>query len=280
MQTFKLALAQYPLLHHHSETEWKYYVLGFGQFAATCQILAFPEYGSLDLASLLEPEERRAKNLIEGMQKFIPLFLETYGRLAQRINAYVVAPSFPVLESGGAVNRVYVFSPMGEMGFQDKHKLTRFESDEWKMVPGSPFQTAFETEFGRFGINIGYDVEFPLFANQLAKADVKLLLVPSCTETFYGMNRIHLESRARALENQIYVGVSQTTGEAPWSPVYDFHTGQALLCGPPDLGFPEDGIIAKGDVNQPSWIIHTVDFSRISRVRSTGSFLNWHDSQV
>lgn len=280
MQTFTLALAQYPILSHSSEAEWQRHVLEFGSYAFAAQIIVFPEYGSIELTSLLTQEERQIKNQVEALQKFRPLFLDTFSHLAHLTNALVVAPSFPTMESNGPINRAYVFGPTGELGYQDKHKLTRFEKEDWKIVPGTPFQTAFETGFGRFGINIGYDVEFPLFATELAKADVKLLLVPSCTDTFYGMNRIHLGARARALENQFYVGVSATIGEAAWSPVLDVNTGQALLCGPPDLGFPEDGLLAKGDVNRPSWILHEIDFKRIDRVRSTGSVLNWQDSRI
>jgi len=276
---FKVALAQYPILFHQSEMDWVQAVQDFSRPANQAQVLVFPEYGSLDLTSLLSAEERRLKNQVAALQTHLTLFMETFGSLALRHQQIVVAPSFPVLHEGRPVNRTFVFSPKGLLGYQDKQVMTRFENEDWKIFPGDPTLKSFMTDFGLFGVNICYDVEFPRFAQALAQQGVHLLLAPSCTETFYGMNRVHVGARARALENQFYVGIAQTIGEALWSPAVDMNTGQALLCGPPDTGFPEDGVLAKGAVNQPSWVLHEVDLKKVEYVRTQGSVLNWKDSQ-
>lgn len=278
--TFKLALAQYPILFHQSELDWIQHIQEFSRKAYDSQVLVFPEYGSLDLTSLLSAEERRLKNQVEALQSHLPLFMETFASIAMRQRSLVIAPSFPVMFEGHSINRAFVFGPLGLVGYQDKQKMTRFENEDWKIHPGEKSLTAFDTDFGMLGINICYDVEFPAYAFGLAKLGVHLLLAPSCTETFYGMNRVHVGARARALENQFYVGVAQTIGEAPWSPAVDMNTGQALLCGPPDVGFPEDGVMAKGGVNQPGWVTHEVDLKKVEHVRSHGSVLNWKDSQT
>ena len=68
------------------------------------------------------------------------------------------------------------------------------------------------------GIAICYDIEFPLIAHAMARAGAELILAPSCTDTIAGANRVHVGARARALENQVYVAVAPTVGQAPWSP--------------------------------------------------------------
>lgn len=257
------------------------YVTEFcAQAAIFAQVLVLPEYGSLELTSLMTPEDRRLKNQAQAMQTYLLMFIETYSQIAMKQNVILVAPSFPVQNGDHFVNRTFIFGPTGLIGFQDKQKVTRLEAEEWNIKPGEKTLTAFATDLGTFGVNIGYDVEFPAFAYGLSQMGVQLLLAPSCTDTLYAMKRIQVGAQARALENQFYVGVAQTVGEAAWSPAVDINTGQALLCGPPDLGFPEDGIIAKGSVNQPGWIVHEIDMKRVQNVRTQGSVLNWHDSQA
>lgn len=276
---FRMALAQYPIRYFDSQEEWKQGVLDFTKAAASSQLLAFPEYGSLDLTSLLTDEERKLENQVKALQRYFDFFLRTFEGLAKSFNVYISTPSFPIIEDSKAINRVFLFGPKGILGHQDKQKMTRFENEDWKIQNGNPALTVFQTDLGPIGINICYDVEFPRFASVMAKKGAKLLLAPSCTETLHGLNRVHVGARARALENQFFVGVSQTVGEAKWSPAVDFNTGQALVAGPPDLGFPSDGIINRGEMNKPGWVETLIDLEKVEIVRTQGSVLNFRDFQ-
>ena len=102
----------------------------------------------------------------------------------------------------------------------------------------------------------------------MAMAGADLVLAPSCTDTMAGANRVHVGARARALENQIYVAVAPTVGEAPWSPAVDVNVGWAALYATPDRGFPEDGILAKGELNAPGWIFADLDFALLRAARA------------
>lgn len=90
-----------------------------------------------------------------------------------------------------------------------------------------------------------------------------------------GLHRVHVGARARALENQCYVVVSQTIGDAPWSLCVDKNQGIAAVFGPPDLGFPEDGIVAQGELNKPSWVYADIDLKKIEEVRTKGAVFNY-----
>jgi predicted amidohydrolase len=89
-----------------------------------------------------------------------------------------------------------------------------------------------------------------------------------------GYSRVEVAARARALENQCFVGVAPLVGEAAWSPATDINVGAAGLYGPPDLGFPPDGILARGELNRPGWVYGEIDPAAVARVRSEGQVLN------
>jgi len=134
-----------------------------------------------------------------------------------------------------------------------------------------------ETDLGTIGILICYDVEFPLLARALVDAGAEILLAPSCTEALSGYNRVRIGAMARALENQCVVVHAPTVGEAPWCEPVDANTGAAAIYGPPDLGFPDSGVIAQGELNEPTWVFAEVPPEAIARVRAEGRVANHAD---
>ena len=61
-----------------------------------------------------------------------------------------VGGTIPVEEpkTGRIRNRCYFFSPDGDVGFQDKLHMTRFEKEEWIVEPGTRLKI-FDTDFGK-----------------------------------------------------------------------------------------------------------------------------------
>ena len=92
-----------------------------------------------------------------------------------------------------------------------------------------------------------------------------------------GFNRIRLAARARAMENQCFVAVVPTIGNAPWSATLNTNRGYAALFGPVDDGFPEDGILARGALDEPQWIFVDLDPARLDTVRWNGAVRNHLD---
>jgi predicted amidohydrolase len=131
------------------------------------------------------------------------------------------------------------------------------------VVPGGPLRV-FDTALGRIGVLICYDAEFPLLGRALIEAGVEILLVPSCTEALSGYSRVRIGAMARALEGQCVVVHSPTVGPAAWSPAVDMNTGAAAVYGPPDLGFPETGVLAQGELNAPGWVTAEIDRASVA----------------
>ncbi|RDL45246.1 amidohydrolase [Marinomonas piezotolerans] len=280
MSAFKLACAQYDISFFN---EWQDFVDKLSHWVANASeqgaaLLVFPEYGSMELASLFgEDIYSDLQKQLHAMQTVLPKWYDLHETLAKQYNVLILASSFPTEQSDGTfVNRANLFGPEGRLGFQDKLIMTRFENEQWHIRAGSDIKVI-ETPLGRIGIHICYDSEFPMIAHQQVAAGADLLLVPSCTDTQAGFHRVRIGCQARALENQCYVVQSPTVGHAPWSEAVDINTGRASVYTPVDYGFPDDGILAEGDDNDVGWVYATVDLTEIARIRDQGQVFNYRD---
>jgi predicted amidohydrolase len=279
MSIVRIAAAQYPIefLGAWQQYEDKLVRLVEAAVAAQARILLFPEYGSMELASLF-PQDVYSDlhRQIERMQELLPRYLDLHRDLATRHRIHIVAASFPVRVENEYRNRAYFLGPNGGVGFQEKLVMTRFENERWFIKPGRELKV-FETAHGRIAINVCYDSEFPLLARRQVEAGADVILVPSCTDTMAGYHRVRVGCQARALENQCYVVQAPTVGEAPWSEAVDVNVGAAGAFAPPDRGLPDTGVVAIGDMNQPQWLYADLDLAAVRQVRSQGQVFNYRD---
>lgn len=242
------------------------------------RLLVFPEYASMELASLFPPEtySSLARQLAE-LQTLLDDYIELFRGFALQHRFYIQSGTFPVrMPNGQYRNRAFLFMPDGRVDYQDKMMMTRFENEQWLIHKGEELK-CFETEFGKIGITVCYDSEFPLLARRLAEAGATLILVPSCTDTAAGYHRVRIGCQARALENQCYVVQSPTVGSAPWSEAVDVNVGAAAVYTPADRGFPDNGILAMGELNAVQWVFADIDPDNCARVRCDGQVFNYRD---
>jgi predicted amidohydrolase len=278
----RLASANYPVTFHASFDAWREHTHRWVAEAAHqgAKLLLFPEYGAMELTSLFADEIRLdLKRQLHDLGYVYDDFCGVFTDLARMYGVVIVAPSFPVVQPSGQVfNRANVFSENGLCGWQDKLMMTRFENEQWGVHAATPSFALFEAEWGRFGIQICYDVEFPLGSAALCAAGAEIILAPSCTETVRGSTRVQVGARARALENQCYTVVSPLVGDAPWSPAVDINFGYAAVYSSPDLGLPEEGMVAAMPAQQPGWLVTDVDLALLDTVRREGQVLNFRDN--
>lgn len=277
MSAFLVASAQFPVLHYGSWEEVEETIARWVSEAMRqgAQLLVFPEYASMSLPALFAPAAQAdlAAQLLE-MQTLRESYRELHRRLARTHGVHILAGSFPwQLDDGRFVNRAWFCAPSGAAGFQDKRIMTRFEREQWMISSGEPAKV-FETALGVIGVAICYDSEFPLVVREQIMAGAELLLVPSCTDALAGYHRVRVAAQARALESQCPVVMSPLVGEAPWSPAVDVNVGAAGIYGPPDRGFPDDGVIAQGRLNEAGWVYGEIDCARTRLARSEGQVLN------
>ncbi|QIR83838.1 carbon-nitrogen hydrolase family protein [Paracoccus sp. AK26] len=277
----KIAAAAYPIDWFDSFADYEAKLTRWVGDAEGADLLVFPEYGAMELASL---GGRGVAGDLEAslheVARHWPQIQTVHQRLAARHGCHILGASGPVFDGRRPVNRAILYGPQGIIGHQDKQIMTRFEREDWDVI-GAPGLRVFDTALGRIGILICYDSEFPLLARVLAQAGVELLLVPSCTDTVAGFSRVRIGAMARALESQCVVVQAPTVGPCDWMPALDENRGRAAIYGPPDGFWPETGIIAEGPMDQPGWIIADVDLSRVGESRRNGAvlpFAHWPES--
>lgn len=276
----KIATAAYPL---DVLTSWAQYEDKLAHWVGEAagqgaDLLVFPEYGAMELATLAGLD---AAGDLEASLFAVSDRLEEADALHRRLAAahgvHIVAASGPAATDTRPVNRARLITPGGRVGVQDKQIMTRFEREEWDVIGGEPLRV-FDTELGRIGILICYDSEFPLLGRALSSCDI--IAVPSVTEALAGYWRVRIGSMARALENQCVTAMSSVVGAADWSDALGQSFGAGGVFCPPDVGFPATGVLAAGEINRPGWTYAEVDPAQIAHVRRDGVVLNrdhWAD---
>lgn len=239
---------------------------------ADADLLVFPEYGAMELATITG-RAGQLQSSIDAVTELMPEARALHADLAARYDMHILSASAPLREASTTVNRAHLYAPSGAEVVCDKQIMTRFEREDWGIAPGGPL-SVIDTALGRLAVLICYDAEFPLLARAVVEAGADILLVPSCTDSLHGWNRVRIGAMARALENQCVTVQSPTVGACPWSPAVDDNRGAAGIYGPPDAGFPPDGVLGQGALDRPGWTVAEVDLAAIAHVRGQGAQFN------
>ncbi|MCA1199909.1 carbon-nitrogen hydrolase family protein [Sphingomonas sp. R647] len=277
MTAFTLATSAYPV---EQLIAWDDYAAKIARWVAEAadggaKLAVFPEYAGMELTAQDAASVADLHGSIAAMGALVERVDALHVELSVRHGIHICAGSLPVREADGVFrNHARLFAPSGKSGTQRKIVMTRFEREIWNIGAGSPLHV-FDTDLGRIGIAICYDVEFPLLVRAQVEAGATLILAPSATDTLHGYHRVRVGAQARALENQCYVVQSSVVGDAEWTPSLGTSHGAAGIYGPPDLGFPADGVVARGAVDAPGWVFGEIDPEKVARVRRKGSVFNY-----
>ena len=147
--------------------------------------------------------------------------LKRISELAKVNEVYILAGSIPEREKDRLYNTSYLFDRNGEIlakhrkmhlfDIDVKDKITFKESDV--LTAGDDFSIA-DTEFGKIGIGICYDVRFVEFARVMAEKGALVLFYPGAFNQTTGPAHWELLFRSRALDNQVFcVGVAPALNE-------------------------------------------------------------------
>lgn len=132
---------------------------------------------------------------------------------ARKYHIYLIAGSMPEADDVGKVyNTSYIFDRDGkQIGKHRKAHLFDInvkngqhfkESDT---LTSGDHATVFDTEFGKMGVMICYDIRFPEFVRTMALDGARMIFVPAAFNMTTGPAHWELTFRARALDNQIYM---------------------------------------------------------------------------
>jgi predicted amidohydrolase len=276
----KIATAQYDISYLENWNQYQDKIERWVDEASEqdAKILLFPEYASMELASLFGKEVYSClSKQLAAIQSLRDAYLDLFQGLALKHRCIIQSGTFPVkIATGGYRNRAYLCLPDGRLEYQDKLMMTRFENEKWLIQKGDELK-CFDTDYGKLAINICYDSEFPMLARKQVEAGANLILVPSCTDTMAGYHRVKIGCQARALENQCYVVQATLVGHAPWSEAVDVNIGASAVYTPVDRGFPDNGILAEGQLNKTQWVFAEIAINACETVRGQGQVFNYRD---
>lgn len=225
--------------------------------AAGARVIALPEN-----VSFMGPESdklARAETL-DG-----PNFRRVAG-WAARHRVWLLGGTLP--ERGPTPERAYnttvLFGPDGERRAVYR-KIHRFDVNlgpgathlESNSCEAGDRAVAVDTDHGRFGLTICYDLRFPDLYRALRRAGCEVLFVPSAFTVPTGRDHWEVLLRARAIESQAYVVAPAQVGR---------NTGHRQTYGRAMIIDPWGTVVAQVP-DRPGFALAEVDIARVTELR-------------
>ncbi|MGQ7243162.1 GNAT family N-acetyltransferase [Salinicola sp. V024] len=238
----------------------------------------FPELFNTPLMGLTDQTDQVAA--IHFLAGFTERFKTEISRMAISYNINIVAGSMVEIgEDGKLYNVAYLCHRDGEIDRQAKLHITPQERRDWVVEGGDELQV-FETDAGRVGMLICYDVEFPELPRLLAEQDMDILIVPFWTDTKNSYLRVRHCAQARAIENECYVVACGSVGNVPSIENLDIQYAQSSVFSPSDFAFPHDAVMSETTPNTEMVMFSDLDLTKLKLVRSEGAVTNLKDRRL
>lgn len=207
---------------------------------------------------------------IRELAKYAEPIKKKFQELAISYNINIISGSMPFLENGILYNAGFLCKRDGTNEMYKKIHITPNEVFYWGITGGDTIQT-FDTDCGKIGIIICYDVEFPELSRLMADEGMNILFVPFLTDTQNGYTRVKHCAQARAIENECYVAIAGCVGNLPKVNNMDIQYAQAAVFTPSDFAFPSNGVKAEATPNTEMTLIVDVDINLLKELHEHGS---------
>ena len=207
---------------------------------------------------------------IREISHFTEPIRKKFQEFAIAYNINIITGSMPFTEDGNLYNVGFLCKRDGTSEMYTKIHITPNEVQYWGMKGGSEIKT-FDTDCGKIGIMICYDVEFPELSRLMADEGMEILFVPFLTDTQNAYTRVKLCAQARAIENECYVAIAGCVGNLPKVNNMDIQYAQAAVFTPSDFAFPSNGIKAEATPNTEMTLIADVDLDMLKKLHEMGS---------
>lgn len=242
-----------------------------------CDFALFPEFFNAPLMAEFNhlSESEAIRNLATNTAKIV----DEFSKLSISYNINIITGSMPEIIDGSLYNVGYLCKRDGSIERFEKIHVTPDEARVWGMKGGSGLKT-FETDAGKIGILICYDVEFPELSRLLAFEGLDILFVPFLTDTQNGYSRVRNCAQARAIENECYVAIAGSVGNLPKVHNMDIQYAQSMVFTPCDFAFPINGVKAETTPNTEMMLITDVDFDLLKELHSYGSVKTLKDRRT
>ena len=275
----RLGLVQWQMRPYRSLAELmeqvEYFVISLSSYRSDFAL--FPEFFNAPLMAAYN--DLKEPDAIRKLAEFTEPLLRKFTELSVRYNINIITGSMPSVEDGVLYNVGFLCKRDGTHERFRKLHVTPDEAKVWGMTGGHELR-AFDTDCGRVGILICYDVEFPELGRLLAAEGVNLLFVPFLTDTQNGYSRVRHCAQARAIENECYVAIAGSVGNLPKVHNMDIQYAQSMVFTPCDFAFPSNGVKAEATPNTEMILVADVDLDLLKELHEHGSVHNLRDRRT
>lgn len=275
-KTVRLGLVQWQMRPYSNEDELmqqaEFFVDALSSYRSDFAL--FPEFFNAPL--MAENNHLSESAAIRELAKHTASIVARFAQLSVAYNINIITGSMPVIEGEFLYNMGYLCKRDGSVERYEKLHVTPDEVRIWGMRGGTNLN-AFDTDCGKIGILICYDVEFPELTRLLADEDINILFVPFLTDTQNAYSRVRNCAQARAIENECYVAIAGSVGNLPKVHNMDVQFAQSMVFTPCDFAFPANGMKAEATPNTEMIVVADVDIDLLWELNGHGSVRNLKD---
>lgn len=236
--------------------------------------ILFPEFFNTPLLAPYNHLSER-ESMME-LAKMTEMIKNKISEFAISYNVNIISGSMPIVEDEELYNISYLLHRDGKIDEYRKIHITPNERKYYGMKGGNKIQV-FDTDCGKVGIVICYDVEFPELPRLLADQGMKILFVPFLTDTQNAYTRVRHCASARAIENECYVAITGCVGNLPGVNNMDIQYAQAAVFTPSDFAFPSNAIKGEATPNAETTLIVDVDLNLLKELHHNGAVKTMSD---
>ena len=182
---------------------------------------------------------------------------------ARANHIWVVGGTFPELDGEKLYNTCFVFDREGRQAARHR-KIHLFDAaiangphfrESDTLTPGSEL-TLFDTEFGKIGVCVCFDIRFPELFLLISKAGAQAVIIPAAFNNVTGAAHWELLLRSRAMDAQLFTaGVCPARNEKGY-----IAYGHSLACS------PWGEILAEADY-APEMLLVQMDLQKVQDTR-------------
>jgi predicted amidohydrolase/GNAT superfamily N-acetyltransferase len=239
--------------------------------------IIFPEFFN---APLMAKYNHLAEyDAIRALANYTEPIRSKFVEFAISYNVNIICGSLPVYENEKLFNVTYLCRRDGSWDVQYKIHITPSELASWGFSGGSSIKVL-DTDSGKIGILICYDVEFPELGRIMADQGLEILFVPFVTDTQNGYNRVRHCAQARAIENECYVAIAGCVGNLPRVSNMDIQYAQSAVFSPSDFAFPTSTVVSEATPNTEMTLIVDVNLDLLKELHVNGSVRNLKDRRT
>ncbi len=192
---------------------------------------------------------------------------ETWQKLSQVAkakNIYLISGSIPEMEGDNIYNTSFIFNPEGkQIGKHRKIHLLDINIEngqyfnESDTLHAGDSSTVVDTEYGKIGIAVCYDIRFPELARIMVEQGARLIIYPATFNMNTGPAHWELLFRMRAVDNQVF-----TVGCAP---ARDYSLSY-ISYGNSIVVDPWGDVVGRLDDSE-GYLLGEIDFSEVNQIR-------------